>query len=125
MKSAQRKILLLVHGFVSLIIAPVKPRIKSELDLLCLILLLVNKLLQVPNLDQLVKENLQGPTVLYFVSLFLMERTFPSLVVLPRVSSHGCGLFEVRFISDLGEKFVDWFFKNHIEPLPHSVVIVN
>ena len=56
--------------------------------------------------------------------VFLVS-TSPSLVALPRVSFHGFRLFEVRFILDLGEELVDWFFENHVDPLPHPTLVVN
>ncbi|GFZ18449.1 hypothetical protein Acr_27g0001880 [Actinidia rufa] len=49
----------------------------------------------------------------------------PPLVALLRVSSHGFGLSEVRFVLDLGEEFIDWFLKNHIDSLPHPVLVNN
>ena len=35
------------------------------------------------------------------------------------------GFLEVRFVSNLGEEFVDWFFDNHVDPLPHPILVVN
>ena len=53
-----------------------------------------------------------------------MEGTSPPLVASLGVSSHGVGLLEIKFVSNLGEEFVDWFFENHIYPLPYPVLVL-
>ncbi|GFY84505.1 hypothetical protein Acr_03g0012790 [Actinidia rufa] len=54
-----------------------------------------------------------------------MERTFPPLVASLGVPSHGIGFPVVGFVLDPGEEFVDWFFENHVNPLPRSAFKIN
>ena len=63
--------------------------------------------------------------VLGLVSFFFVEGTPPLLVALLGISSHGFGLSKIRLVSDSSEELVDWFFKNHVDPLPHSTLVVN
>ena len=52
------------------------------------------------------------------MSPLLMERTPPPLIASLRVPSYGVGFPVVGVVSDPGEEFMDWFFENHIDPLP-------
>ena len=54
-----------------------------------------------------------------------MERTPPPLIAPLGVFSYGFGFLEVGFISDMGNEFVDWFFEDHVDPLPNPTLVVN
>ena len=112
----------LVQGFVCFFVALVK---YAGFYFLYASLFLVHKLLQVSVSYQLVHENLQGLTVFRSRSFFFVDKTLPSLVVLLGVFSHGFGFSKVRFVSNSSEELMDWFFKNHVNSLNYSALIVN
>ena len=57
------------------------------------------------------------------MSFLVMIGTLPSLIASLGTTSHWFGFSEVRFISDLGKKFIDWLFENHINALPYLTLI--
>ena len=75
--------------------------------------------------DEPVKKDIQSSTIPYFVSLFLMRRTFSLLVALFRISPHGFKLLKYDLISNSSEELVVWFLKNHVDSLPYPIFIVN
>ena len=119
--SAKGKILFSVHSLFYLVITSVKPQIGFGFGLLYSGLVFVNELLQMSVSNQLVQENLKSPVAICSVSIFFMEKTPPPLVAPLGVSPHGFGFLEVGLISDTGEELMDWFFENHVNPLPYPL----
>ena len=123
MNSAQQKIFF--PGIVCFFVAPVEPRVRFDLGFLCLSFFLVDKLSQVIVPNELVKKKLQNSVILSFVPLLLVKGTLPSLIAPFGVPSHGVRLFKVRLVLNLGEELVNWFLENHIDPLPHTALVIN
>ena len=121
--SAQRKVFLqeVFYSFIG----PVELGIWFELDFICYSLFLVNKFFQISVPDELIKKKLQSSAILSFVPLLFVKGTLPPLIAPFGVPSHLVGLLEVRLVSNSGEELVDWFLKNHIDPLPYPVLIIN
>ena len=63
--------------------------------------------------------------VLDFVPSFFVEGAPPPLIASLRVPTHGVGPFDVRLVSDPSKEFIDWFFKDYVDVLPHLVLILD
>ena len=85
---------------------------------------MINILLQVSILDELIKKNLKGSTILNSMPFLLVKGAFPPLIALYGISSHGDGLSIVQLVSNLGKELMDWLFKNYIDALPHLIFTI-
>ena len=112
-------------GVVFFFVAPVEARVWFGLNILCSGFFLVYEIFQMHIPNKLVKKNLQSSVILDFMSFLLVIGTFSSLIELFGVPSQRVGLLEVRFILDSGKELVDQFPKNHIDPLPYSVLVIS
>ena len=75
---------------------------------------LVQKLLQLPSFDQLIKEELQSPVILCSMTSVLMIMTVKILISLGGVSFHSIGPFKVGLILDIFQHLVDRLLKHQI-----------
>ena len=117
MNSTQGKVAIffLVQGLICFLVVPVEPKVRFDLGLLCSSFFLIDEFLQMSFADELIKKDVQSLAVLYFVSPFLVQGTFPQLVTLFGFSPHGFRLFEIQLVSDSGKEPLDWFFKDHVD----------
>ena len=74
----------------------------------------MQKLLQFTSSNQLIKEVLQGPTILRCMTSVLVVLIIQILISFEGVSSHSIGPFKVGLILDLFQYLVDQLLKHQI-----------
>ncbi|GFZ22068.1 hypothetical protein Acr_29g0012300 [Actinidia rufa] len=95
----------LLQGIVNFVSIAVQPWVWSDLNFLYPSLLLINKLFQVCSF--------------LACAPFPHERGISTADYVSWDIPHGKWLSVVRLVSNLGEEFVNWFFENHVDALPH------